>query len=157
MSLYHAKSSFEPPLTTQERKQHWGIPSQAEGPIARPLVDGLETPLLPVLAKNLRAEMATRETTAAIAPVVELDYAFRFGYEHRGHRLRARVVWDFSAYLFGKFSAWSKEVFARLIGRTSEGLGIGNEVKYKKFLTNADQDAPRKYWEQRARFFGAGL
>lgn len=157
MSIYHAQHTFEPPLTRQEKRQHWGIPSQAEGPIARPLVDGLETPLLPVLAKNLRAEMATRENTAAIAPAVDLDYAFRFAYEHRGHQLRARMVWEFTAAFSREAALWIKRVAARLIGRSGEDSGIGGKGRNNYPLTNADQDASRKYWEQRAFFFGAGL
>ncbi len=168
MSLYQAQDSFEPPLTTQEKKQHWGTPPLSAGPIARPLVDGSGRPLLPVLARNLRAKMATDErtvertvakgeNTVASVPAMDLDHAFRFGYEHRARQLQAQALWDLTATFSRKAAGWIKRVAGGIFGRSEVGSGAQGEGKKRKTLTGSVLDMPRDYWQRRARVFGAGL
>ena len=176
MSPYYVQDSFEPPLTTQEKRQHWGIPPLPAGPIARPLAHGQGDPLLPALAKNLKANMATEERTGkrtgkhtgkhtvargentlASPPAVILDHGFRFGIEQRARQLQAQVLWDFTATFSRKAAGWIKRVAGGIFGRSGVGSAAQGAGKKPKTLTGADMDLPRDYWERRARFFGAGL
>ena len=168
MSPYYVQDSFEPPLTTQEKRQHWGIPPLPAGPIARPLAHGTGDPLPPALAKNLKANMATEERTGkhtgasgentlASPPAVILDHGFRFGIEQRARQLQAQVLWDFTATFSRKAAGWIKRVAGGIFGRSGVGSAAQVAGKKPKTLTGADMDLPRDYWERRARFFGAGL
>ena len=168
MSPYHAEEAFEPPLTTQAKRQHWGIPPLPAGPIARPLAHGTGDPLPPALAKNLTANMATEEhtgkhtvargeNTLASPPAVILDHGFRFGIEQRARQLQAQVLWDFTATFSRKAAGWIKRVAGGIFGRSGVGSAAQGAGKKPKPLTGADMDLPRDYWERRARFFGAGL
>lgn len=156
MSIYQPQASFEPPLTEQERNQHWGTPSQAEGPIARPLVDESGNPLLPALAKSLKTEMETQDKTAAI-PAVDLEYAIHYAYEYRGHQLRAQVLWDLAATLSRKTAAWIKGVSAWFFSRSwkiADNLGEG---KWPNYPYENVLKVPSDYWARRAQFYVNGL
>jgi len=157
MSIYQPQASFEPPLTDQERNQHWGTPSQAEGPIVRPLVDESGNPLLPALAKSLKTEMTAVEPIVPSTLADDLEYAFHYAYEYRGHQLRAQMLWDFTASFLGKATGWIKEVAARFVrhsGKVADNLGEG---KWPNYANENVLKVPSDYWARRAQFYVTGL